>query len=180
MLGYCEDDEAIQLAASKALVWHHPVIQGEYVHLLSSNYALSKEKINIGYFGSFYARRNVDPLLCLASREDVEVHLFVPNPSTVKEVLPANVKLNGVLPYFEFLDVAGKMDYVFLSDMEPLDDGVTPWLPSKLSDYLATGTPVIACCNDNSPLWGYQSSQIIKVRNMDSDFLAKLAKKTLD
>lgn len=178
MLEYCEDAEAAQLAASKALVWHHPVIESDYVHLFSSNYSLSREKINVGYFGSFYARRNVDPLLALAKRADVEVHLFVPNPSSVKVTLPANVKLNGVLPYFEFLDAAAKMDYVFLSDMEPLEGGITPWLPSKLSDYLATDTPVIACCNEGSPLWEYRSSQIIKVRDVDRDFLSSLVKKS--
>ncbi len=177
MLSYCEDTEAAQLAASKSLVWHHPVIAGQYVHLFSSSYSLNDKKINIGYFGSFYARRNIDPLLCLARRADIEVHLFVPKPSSVKVPLPNNVKLNGVLPYFEFLDVAGKMDYVFLSDMEPLESGITPWLPSKLSDYLATDTPVIACCNEGSPLWKYQSAQILKVMNIDSGFLGKLVKK---
>ena len=176
MLGYCKDREAAALAASKALVWHHPIIDKRYVHLFRSNYKLPSDKINIGYFGSFYARRSVDPIRALAKRSDVLIHLFVPKMNAVPKGLPSNVRVNAGLPYFEFLDAASKMDYVFLSDMEPLN-GVTPWLPSKLSDYLAAGTPVIALCNDGSALQMYESDEIIKLANISDEFLTTLKKK---
>lgn len=167
MLDYCTDEAAANRAAERALVWHHPVIDGRYTKLVHSKWEPASGKINIGFFGSFYARRNVKPLLKLASSEKVALHLFVPNPDKVR-ICGSNVKVNKALPYFEFLNVASKMDFLFLNDMEPLDN-VTPWLPSKLSDYLATGTRIIACCNEGSPLSRYESASIIKIDSSDID-----------
>ena len=171
MLGYCSDRDAAMRAAEKSLVWVHPMIDGIYAQLIDSKWKPVPGKINIGFFGSFYARRNTEPLIKLASSNDVVLHLFVPDPAKVK-IKGSNVVVKKALPYFEFLNVAKKMDYLFLNDMESLD-GITPWLPSKLSDYLATGTKIIACCNEGSPLCNYESASIIKVnmRNFDDHLI---------
>lgn len=166
MLGYCCDREAAVEARRKALAWHHPQIDHRYVGLVPSSYAVDKSKINVGFFGSFYARRSVNPMIELSKNNDVLIHLFVPDKKRVPSDLPSNFRVSDVKPYFEFLSTAGKMDYLFLSDMEPLD-GVTPWLPSKLSDYLAVGVPIIALCNEGSPLSMIDSPSIIKVFDLD-------------
>ena len=64
--------------------------------------------------------------------------------------------------------------------MNPLPDGTIPWLPSKLADYLSTDTPVIACCNEGSPLAAFDSEQIVKVAAVDDVLVASLRKKETD
>ena len=93
-------------------------------------------------------------LLCLFRREYLLTYL--------------RIAVSDVKPYFlEFLSTAGKMGLPVFNDMEPLD-GVTPWLPpSKLSDYLAVGVPIIALCNEGSPLSMIDSPSIIKVFDLD-------------
>ncbi len=179
MLGYCPDRSAAKRAEEKALVWSHPCVDKRWTHAITSSYELDPKKINIGFFGTVYATRNpTNTLVRIAERDDVVIHIFTPDAAQLKELASvANVKIAGTRSYFEFLNIASHMDYLFLEDMEPLCDGTIPWLPSKLADYLSTDTPVIARCNDGSPLALVDSKQVIKIGVVDDAFVASLHKK---
>ena len=175
MLDKCVNKESANRAKSHSVIWHHPIIDSEYAHISRSTYALDKKTINVGYFGSFYATRGAGDLMNLTTRDDITLHMFVPNPDDVKEYESQNVVINKMRPYLEFLNIASRMDYLFLSDMQPLE-GVTPWLPSKLSDYLATGVPIIARCNEGSPMFSFNSDQIKKIDSVSQEFVESLKK----
>ena len=34
-----------------------------------------------------------------------------------------------------------------------LEEGTQPYLPSKISEYIAIGKPIFSICNDNSPIY---------------------------
>ena len=34
-----------------------------------------------------------------------------------------------------------------------LEEGIQPYLPSKISEYIAIGKPIFSICNDNSPIY---------------------------
>lgn len=176
MLGYCRDGKLKQRALKHSLVWRHPEVDPRYAGLIPSGYRVDGSKINIGYFGSFYVTRKVNDLLTISERDDVVVHLFVPWPKSLRHVASESVVVNEVRPYLEFLDIASKMDYVFLSDMQSID-GCTPWLPSKLSDYLSVDTPIIAKCNEGSPLSKIDKPGLIKIYQVDESFMSSLKKK---
>lgn len=181
MLSYCPDKAAAKLAREKALVWSHPRIDARWTRLVTSNYELDPQKINVGFFGMVYARRNpTKSLMRLAARDDVAVHVFTLEAQLLDSLDGDNVNIVEPRPYFEFLNIASRMDYLFLEDMNPLPDGTIPWLPSKLADYLSTDTPVIACCNEGSPLAAFDSEQIVKVAAVDDVLVASLRKKETD
>ena len=137
---------------------------------------IDTSKINIAYFGTFYEQRPIEDILPLATRKDVILHLFIPNHEDYVSYGGDQIIINPPWSYLNFLNIASRMDYLFLQDMEPVK-GMTPWLPSKLSDYLATKTPIIAVYNEGSPLALHESSQIIKIKNISPDFLGSLRKK---
>lgn len=56
-----------------------------------------------------------------------------------------------------------RMDYLVLVDTKFAIPEINPYLPSKLADYLATGTPIIAYINEGSPLSKIDNEKIIKV-----------------
>lgn len=175
MFSYCSDSDLAKTVKEKSLVWAHPIIDSRYVNLIKSNYTIDESKINIGYFGSFYKSRNTDDLLKLARRKDIVLHLFVTKPEKIEHLRQSNIRIEKVRPYFEFLNLASKMDYLFLNDMQSID-GITPWRPSKLSDYLASGSSIIARCNEGSPLSMIETEQVLKVKDIDDEFIAGLKK----
>ena len=176
MLDYCPDEGIKERVQEKALVWMHPQIEECYTHAVVADYHIDTSKINIAYFGTFYEQRPIEDILPLATRKDVILHLFIPNHEDYVSYGGDQIIINPPWSYLNFLNIASRMDYLFLQDMEPVK-GMTPWLPSKLSDYLATKTPIIAVYNEGSPLALHESSQIIKIKNISPDFLGSLRKK---
>ncbi len=173
----CNQQENEKQIIDKSLIWHHPVIRTEYSEMLESKVELDESKINVGYFGTFYANRNAGAILPLLSDENIHVHLFtkITEELEVMEQTYSNLFLHSMVPQFEFLNLAHKMDYCFLNDIQ-FDGFVNPYLPSKLADYIAADTKIIALINDNSPLSVYEDNHIIKTKDIDEKFVSSLKK----
>ena len=83
--------------------------------------------------------------------------------------------VNDVVSNLEFLNIASKMRYLYLNDVYYRGEK-NPYLPSKLADYLSTGTKVIAKINGDTPMNSYQHENIIKIHEVDDDFALSLQK----
>ena len=173
----CNTQENEQAIIDKSLVWHHPVIRKEYAQLQEADIDLDDKKINVGYFGTFYANRNAGAILPLLSDENIHVHLFtkITEELETMEQTYTNLFVHSMVPQFEFLNLAHKMDYCFLNDIK-FDGFINPYLPSKLADYIAADTKIIALINDNSPLSVYEDDHIIKTKEIDEAFVQSLKK----
>ena len=56
------------------------------------------------------------------------------------------------VPYGEVLNEMQKSDILVIFDTI-LEEGIQPYLPSKISEYIAIGKSIFSICNDNSPIY---------------------------
>lgn len=164
----------------KSRVCRHPILPERFTRLMSSDIQLSADRINVGYFGTFYPARNSTDLLKLLRRDNVEVYIFTPQKvrEIPKEYRPFLQRLHwcGTMDHMMFLNAASKFDYLFLSDME-FDGDINPYLPSKLADYLVTGTPILAKVEDGSAMSKIHKPQMIQFHEIDDHLLDSLQKR---
>ena len=66
----------------------------------------------------------------------------------------ANVRINGYVPYLEFLNVSTNFDALVVNDTDTVRSAfsVNPFLPSKYADYAGSGTAVWGIVVEDSPL----------------------------
>ena len=166
----------------KKVILNHPLINQAYCSIINSNYHLDMTKINVGYFGNFYSNRKIDDVFKLLKNEDVVIHVFTTSQNVLNEYVEKydtsyrrRIIVNDVVSNLEFINIASKMSYLYLNDVEFRGEK-NPYLPSKLADYLSTGTKVIAKINGETPMNSYQHENIIKIHEVDDDFALSLQK----
>ncbi|RAX45689.1 hypothetical protein DQ354_09505 [Arthrobacter sp. AQ5-06] len=164
MLNNIEDQKMRRAVAAKATVRPHPTPPARSYRIMPSEYPLSSTVINIGYFGAFYENRGLlEVLTALVNsqaeiRHQVRLHVFTNKPSELAESvrqlgLTGIVKAQGYRPYLEFLNLASKFDVLLVNDVERSGElPINPFLPSKYSDYLGTGSPIWGLVDEGSPL----------------------------
>jgi hypothetical protein len=138
------------------------------------------DKINIGYFGIFYKKRCPNELLALLDNRDVCIHIFTDKEKlkrkfNISDDISNKVKINNQVSVLEMLNIASKMDYLYIEDAN-FDGPLIPYLPSKLADYFTTGTKIIAKINTGSPLSKVTNNQLIKTENISNEFAMSLRK----
>lgn len=136
----------------------HPTLSKKFYNLRSSlRHDLSPEVVNIGYFGEFYPNRGVGELIRAAEnleggmRDRMRVYIYTSSPAKAAEHLNSEglesgrVVLSKSRSLFDFLQLAQRMDALYVSDVTPgVGYDMNPYLPSKLSDYRGAGTPIIS------------------------------------
>ncbi|WKN49395.1 hypothetical protein [Nocardioides sp. Arc9.136] len=161
MLGYCPDPLLRSRVEAISTVSHHPTLPPPFYRREPSSYALDPERVHIGYFGVFYATRGLTEVtealagLPAAVRARVQLHVFTSGPEEIEEGVRAAgladvVKVNGYRPFLEFLHLTTRFDVLVVNDAD--HEGVNPYLPSKLSDYLGSGTDIWAISQPGSVL----------------------------
>ena len=60
--------------------------------------------------------------------------------------------IHNSIPYGEVLKEMQQSDILVIFDTI-LEEGTQPYLPSKISEYIAIGKPIFSICNDNSPIY---------------------------
>lgn len=174
MLTYNDDENTKKQVLKKSLVLFHPILDKTFTKIHNSKYPLNKENINIGYFGSFYPNRDVSDMLKLINNPRVKLHLFVSKPRDLEDLnSKPQINISGYVSHLEFLNIASRMDYLFLNDMDFPGD-INPYLPSKLADYIASGTKIIAKINKESPLSKFEYQDIIKIEKLTKEFIQNL------
>lgn len=153
MIGGIADQALAERVQSVATVSHHPTLPSEFYEMAPSDYELDPGRANIGYFGVFYPRRGLTEVteslarLSAGDRERIKLHVFTVQHKRIRaEVAEVGlgdvIQVNPYAPFLEFLNVTKRFDALIVNDADTSGKGINPYLPSKLSDYLGSGSPI--------------------------------------
>jgi glycosyltransferase involved in cell wall biosynthesis len=161
MLDRIGDPGLRERARSVAVVSAHPT-PPERLYQGEAPIPLPEDFVHIGYFGNFYANRGIaDMLVALQEhewRDRVRLHVFTDRPGPLMDQVAAlglggHVEVHEQLPYVDYLVQARRFDVLLVNDTAATEYiGVNPYLPSKLADYLGSGTDIWAMVEPGSPL----------------------------
>jgi hypothetical protein len=165
MLGYCPDPTLAERARALSTVRHHPTLPSRFYELRTPDYPLDPDRAHLAYFGAFYPTRGLTEVTgALASlpaqwRSRVCLHVFTQDASTIEGAvaeagLADVVVVNPYVGFLDFLALTRRFDLLVVNDADSTDHGPggNPYLPSKLSDYLGSGTPIWAVVEEGSVL----------------------------
>ncbi len=174
-----------QAIIKKSVIRPHPTLCAQYYEKQRALITVDKATFNIGYFGNFYETRGLKEIQELTDQPELietlnpsnlplAFHIFTSSPASVRQMVSLyempEVHVHEALPYFEFLNATKQFDALIVMDAHT--KGIkeeNPYLPSKLSDYKGSGVPVIAYCEEGSPMDEMESIQGIKIRIKEDD-----------
>lgn len=145
-------------------VEHHPTLPRAYYSLAESDYPLDPGRIHLGYFGIFYASRGAGDVfqalqrVSPAVRSTVMLHIFTNRPEETSQIVAEAgvddcVRVNPYVPYFEFLNLATRLDWLLVTDAKAKHlFGFNPYRPSKYADYRGSGSKIWAVVEPGSLL----------------------------
>lgn len=151
-----------RLIESKAEIRFQPTLPRGY-YSMGVEFSPATNRVNIGYFGSFYPNRGLGPVLQRASRlppklrEKLQFTLFTHEPGKAAECINSEypgviVECRGYLGYLDFLSSLEALDALLVVDAQVGDGRINPFLPSKYADYAGSETPIWAVVEGGSPL----------------------------
>ncbi len=164
MLGACPDRGLARRAEQRATISPHPTLPEEFYAMGTAALELDPARRHLGYFGNFYATRGLgvvlDALAGLprADRDRVGLHVFTSKPAELTEAVTARglddcVRPRPFVGFLDFLALSRQLDCLLVSDAHtPAGAPGNPFLPSKWSDYVGSGTPVWGIVEEGSPL----------------------------
>lgn len=170
MLDRCPDARLRQRVLEHSVVSHHPVPASWLYSIAPTDYPLPQDRINIGYFGVFYATRGLSEVwqalrrLPRSIRQVIALHVFTSKPDELAEELRAAglddvVTANSYVPYLQYLNLATQFDVLVVNDAHTV--GIhdrNPYLPSKWADYTGSGSAV----------WGIvEPGSVLDTQNLD-------------
>lgn len=171
MLEHVADPRLRSRILQHSVISHHPVPPADFYRMSPVDYPLDVDRINIGYFGVFYATRGLTEVVEAIERLEESVrsrlslHVFTADPEALKAELrgrPAleqTIVVNGYLPYLDFLHVTTLFDCLLVNDYRSQGTHtINPYLPAKVSDYRGSGTPIWAVVEPGSILSGQQTA----------------------
>jgi len=153
-------------ARAHAVVRHHPVPPAELYGLVESHYELDPGRVNIGYFGVFYGERRLGEVfealvrVAPALRDRLRLHVFSRRPDELAAEAAAAglsevVVAEPFVDYLEYLNLCTRLDVLLVNDARTVGTHPTnPYLPSKYSDYVGSGTEVWGVVEPGSVLSG--------------------------
>lgn len=153
-----------EMIREKAMIKEHPTLSKSHYTITQSDYQVSKDKVNLAYFGTFYQTRKLNDiiesvkLLGTALRQKLRIHVFTNTKDELlqmveQEGLRECFVINDYVGYFEFLNIASKFDCLIINDaITKPHKKVNPYLPSKLSDYLGSEAKIWALYEEGSIL----------------------------
>lgn len=164
MLSLTEDVKLRDVVRDKAIIREHPKPGPRAYEIVQTDYIAPPEMVNIAYFGSFYPNRGIgDVLVALSNMKDsvrrkIRLHIFSNKSDDVRaETLRLGVGplvyTQGYLSYMEFLNATRAFDVLLVNDVERSENlRLNPFLPSKYSDYVGSGSDIWALVDEGSPL----------------------------
>lgn len=192
-------EEIKELVIEKSVLQAHPTIDSKYYNYRDCGLELDKDYINMAYFGTYYYIRHFESLFYAFEalnhkyKNKIRLYFFTSRYELLDIItsdleISDNIIIEKPLDYFEFLNATTKFDILLLNDTVTKGHfDVNPFLPSKYSDYIGSGSDIWCICEQGSILsekdfkyksWmdDYQSScdELIKILNdygyEDSDF----------
>ena len=162
MLGLCPDAVADTVLA-KSVIAPHPTLPASFYDMQHPEYPIPADRVNIAYFGNFYATRGLDDLLVAMAelparhREKVCLHVFTSTPDELRRRgaelgLDEQLSVGPYFGYLDFLNLTTRFDCLLVNDAVTDPQIRNPFLPSKWSDYRGSGTPIWGLLEEGSPL----------------------------
>ncbi len=153
MFDRCEHRALADRAASVAGVQHQPTLPASFYELSSTIYPLADGVVHLGYFGLFFGTRGLDELVdafaALTPDEKARIHLhvFTDKPGRMKPEVERRgllevISVRSYVPFLKFLNLTTRFDVLLVNDAVTDHFELNPYLPSKVSDYLGSGTPI--------------------------------------
>lgn len=179
MLNTLYIDEVKDEIRKKSVIMPHPIPNSNWYHFKESNYdKIDDEKVNIAYFGKFFDLRHIynvfSSLYALDKKlqEKTLIHLFVQTPEEFQKIVDCtpikdNVIVNPFYPLFEFLNLTTKFDCLIVNDLRSKGTFErNPFVPSKISDYLGSGTDIWRICEYGSQMTNIETKYISYIDNI--------------
>ena len=154
MLAHFPDRVLAERAERHSLISHHPRPDPSLYSMVESDYDLPADRVNLAYFGVFYATRGLSEvwraleLLDDEGRDRVMLHVFTSKPDELTDELTIAglidvVRANPYVGYLEYLNLAANCDVLIVNDAHTIGiHDLNPYLPSKWSDYAGSGSEV--------------------------------------
>ncbi len=152
-----------EIVQSKATVKNQPILPEQYYYQKDCTYILDQTKVNLAYFGAFYETRKLNDIVLAVKELSVDdgkdklcIHVFTNHQEELQklvdqEKLSENFRINAYVGFLEFLNLTTKFDCLVLNDaITKPHKPINPYLPSKLSDYQGSTTPIWAIYEDGS------------------------------
>ena len=173
------------LVMKKSEINPHPTLDEEYYHIKEVDYEVEDDCINIGYFGTYFGKRNFEAIFYAIEnlndelKNKIKLHLFISNGDNLKTLtnnisVSKNLKINEKVPLLEFLNLSTKFDILLVNDTET--EGkfkINPYRPSKIADYIGSKKDIWGICEKGSIM---SSLEEIKYKSYINDFYStKLA-----
>ncbi|SDL25452.1 glycosyltransferase [Lacicoccus qingdaonensis] len=160
----------------KSVIQEHPTLDKDFYYLEDVKINNDEALINIAYFGNFYSNRNYDNFIKLINTLNKNgkyfftLHIYTNLDAFTNddiEFLEDNqIFVYPYLPFGKFLNVTTKYDILLVNDTQVNNQKLNnPYLPSKMSDYLGSGTPILAITEENSILSNMESPQLYKLKS---------------
>ena len=162
MLGCCPGRVA-DMVSAKSVIAPQPTLPPRFYTLQQPDYPIPPDRINIAYFGNFYATRGLDDLLVAMAglpeslRMRICLHVFTSTPGALRDRgselgLTEQLRIGPYVGYLDFLNLTTRFDCLLVNDAVTDPEVRNPFLPSKLSDYRGSGSPVWGLVEEGSPL----------------------------
>ena len=148
----------------KSEIEMHPTLNDEFYHIKDVDLDLDENHINMAYFGNdYYSKRHFESLFYAVEAlnhkygDRIRVYLYLSNRNMVKSLIPSErFIVKKPLEYLDFLNATTKFDVLIVNDLATNGNfEVNPYLPSKLSDYLGSGSDIWALYEKESTLSGF-------------------------
>lgn len=188
MLSMLNDEKIRALVLNKSVISQHPTLTPFYYNLGNASYPIDKGVKNVGYFGAFYAKRNLDDVVKALQtykrygRKDILLHVFTEQIDDALEFVKENnlsdyIRVNKYLEYLDFLKVINVFDCLIVNDsIVKQEKGINPYLPSKLSDYIGSASDIWAIVESDSALSKIKDCKYTTMAG-DSDAAIEVLKK---
>lgn len=126
-------------------------------------YKIDKKYLNIGYFGALYKDRNINDLINIANKYDcVKLHLFIAAGKFFLQecISHKNIVINDPVSNLNVLNIAKEMDMLYIEDLKYAGN-FNPYIPSKLWEYIGSGTTILINFQNNSIMSKMQNKKFV-------------------
>lgn len=149
---------------NKSRIIAPPMLKCKFYTLTHTDYPLNSDIVNFAYFDSVYEKICLEHVYSATKklkenfRDKFMIHIFTNNPEGFKRSIKGLVddscfKINPSVNFLEFLNLTIKFDCLIVTDQKTMKTKpLNPFLPSKLSDYIGSGTDIWGICEEGSAM----------------------------
>jgi hypothetical protein len=166
---------------NKSKICPQPTLQKDAYNITPSEYKINPNYVNFAYFGHFYGTRNFEDVFYAfenindSLKNRYKLHIFTSETAFITQSISNfkmkdNIIINNSLPYLEFLNLSTKFDVLIITDAHTQNYfEINPYLPSKLADYIGSGSDIWSISEKGSVLYNNEN---IKYKSTLGDFLS--------